>query len=104
MRKGIFIKDVTLNDGMTISRGTVCEVEEIYAFVMIDGEERVLPESLIEPDGTLKMPYITCDDKVYEAGDKLEVTEYVAAVKCPDFYCGVDADSIMVECETDEMQ
>ena len=59
MRTGVFTEKVTLNDGTEIPQGTVCEIEEIYSFVMMDGEERVLNESIIERDGTLKTPYIT---------------------------------------------
>ncbi len=102
MRTGVFTEKVTLNDGTEIPQGTVCEIEEIYSFVLMDGEERVLNESIIERDGTLKMPYITCDDKLHKSGEKLEVLDCVAAVRLPCFCCAVSADSIMLEHEGEE--
>ena len=100
-KNAVFIKDVKFEDGPLIPKGTEGTVTGMYICADVQGREICLPDSVIGDDGVLKMPYITLNNSVLDAGTKLEVTDIIAAVECFGGTAHVSKDCIMITATPD---
>ncbi len=94
--KAVFVKDIKFENGPLIPRGTEGTVEGIYICALVNGRELTLPDSVIEEDGRLKMPYITLDNSVIDAGTVLEVIDIIVAVGLSGGVAHVSRDDVLI--------